>query len=202
MLMINSGYNASNIQSVITIIKNGGIIIFPTDTIYGIGCDPYNQNAVEQIYKLKRRDRNKLFPILAYSYKYISKIANVNNIEKKLIQKLFPGPITILLKIKDNKLKKSLKLKDKIAVRIPNNKCALTLLKECKLLVGTSANISGINLTTNIIKCKKNFPNYDYFISDNTRMIGVESTIIEIINKDIIIRRKGVIKKKDIEKII
>ena len=202
MLKIDTCCNELNIKSITTIVKNGGVIIFPTDTIYGIGCDPYNSKAVERIYKIKKRQKNKLLPILVYSYNEISKLAIINKAEDKIIRKFFPGQITLILNIKDNKIKKMLKLDNKIAIRIPNNKCILKLLKECKLLVGTSANISGENSFIDPIECKKKIQRYDVFIDGGKGTINKGSTIIEVVNNKIIVIRDGEITRHELEKII
>ena len=117
---------------------------------------------------------------------------------KKLLKKYWPGPLTLILKLTDQKLKKSLDLENKIAVRIPNSKCALKLLKKCKLLVGTSANISGNSSYTNPENCIKNIKNYDIFLNGGTITSKGESTIIEIENEEIKIIREGSLKIKDI----
>ena len=96
------------------------------------------------------------------------------------------------------KLKESLKLQNKIAVRIPDSKCTLKLLEKCKLLVGTSANISGNLSHTNPDECIKNIKNYDVFLNGGTITSKGESTIIEIENEEIKIIREGVLKIEDI----
>lgn len=193
--------NEDNINKAADVVKNGGIIVFPTDTVYGLGCDPYNKNAVEKIYEIKKRKKTKPLSILAFSKNEISKIAIINKIEEKIIKKFFPGKITLILKLKDKKLQRILNLRNDIAVRIPNHVYTLALLEKCKLLVGTSANISGSKLSINSKDNMKNI-NYDVFLDDEKTSNGRESTIIKIKNKRILIIRKGEIDKKDIEKII
>ena len=190
-----------NVNSIAILIKNGGIIIFPTGTIYGIGCSPWNSTAIKQIYQIKKRQKNKFFPVLAYYYKEIYKIASINKIEDK-VMRFFPGQITIILKIKNDKLKKILKLNNKIAIRIPNNRCILKLLKKCKLLIGTSANISGEDSFVDPLQCKKKIQKYDAFIDGGKEITNKASTIIEVINNKIRIIREGSITKHEIEKII
>ena len=111
----------NGINNAISTIKKGGIVVFPTDTVYGIGCDPYNQNAVKSIYKIKNRISSKLFPILGFSKKELSEIAFFDERANKIAEKYWPGEITLVLKLKDEKLKQSLNLEEKIAIRVPNN---------------------------------------------------------------------------------
>ena len=108
------------------------------------------------------------------------------------------GPLTLILELTDQKLKKSLNLQNKIAVRIPDSKCTLKLLEKCGLLVGTSANVSGNSSYTNPDECIKNIKNYDIFLNGGTITSKGESTIIEIENEKIKMIREGVLKIKDI----
>ncbi len=187
------------IKKVVKIFKNGGVIVFPTDTVYGIGCDPYNENAVKKIYEIKSRDKIKSLPVLAYSIDIVKQIVMIDKLTEKIVEKYWPGPLTLILKLKDQKLKKSLNLEEKIAIRIPNSECTLKLLKECNLLVGTSANVSGDSSFTDPQKCIENLKNYDAFVDGGTITSKGESTIIEIENEKIHVIREGALKKEDIK---
>ena len=186
------------IEKTSQIIKNGGIVIFPTDTVYGIGCNPYNINSIKKIYEIKSREKIKSLPVLAHSLDIVKEIASIDGFTEKIMKKYWPGPLTLILKLTDQKLKKSLNLENKIAVRIPDSKCTLKLLEKCGLLVGTSANISGNSSYTNPDECLKNINNYDVFLNGGTITSKGESTIIEIENDKIKIIREGVLKMKDI----
>lgn len=188
----------NGIKKSVEIIENGGIIVFPTDTVYGIGCNPYNENAVKKIYEIKSREKIKSLPVLAYSIDIVKQIVIIDEFTEKIIKKYWPGPLTLILKLKDQKLKKSLNLEDKIAVRIPNSECTLKLLNKCRLLVGTSANVSGESSFTNPQEGVKNVKNYDVFVDGGTITSKGESTIIEIENEEIRIIREGALKKEDI----
>jgi len=186
------------IEKTSQIIEKGGVAVFPTDTVYGIGCNPYNINSVKKIYEIKSRSEVKSLPILAYSLDIVKEITLIDKFTEKIIKKYWPGPLTLILTLTDQKLKKSLNLQNKIAVRIPNSKCTLKLLEECKLLVGTSANISGNLSYTNPDECIKNIKNYDVFLNGGTITSKGESTIIEIQNEEIKIIREGALKAEDI----
>ena len=190
--------NEKGIEKTWQVIKKGGIAIFPTDTVYGIGCNPYNINAVKKIYEIKSREKIKSLPVLAYSLDIVKEITCIDSFTEKIIKKYWPGPLTLILKLTDKKLKKSLKLDKKIAVRIPDSKCTLKLLEKSGLLVGTSANISGNSSYTNPNECIKNIKNYDIFLNGGTITSKGESTIIEIENEKIKMIREGALKIKDI----
>ena len=190
-----------DIQIASKAVNNGAIVVFPTDTVYGLGCDPYNHDAVVSIYEIKKRNKTKPFPIIGYSKKELEKIAEFNSLEEKIAEKFWPGPITLILKIKDKEIQKSLDLEGKIAVRVPNNQCVLALLKECKLLVGTSANISGTAAFNDPNECSRNLSGYDLLIDGGIISDQGESTIIEIENNDVKILRKGNISEEMIKEL-
>lgn len=188
------------INIAIATIQKGGIVVFPTDTVYGIGCDPYNQNAVKSIYQIKNRGISKLFPILGFSKKELSEIAIFDKRAIKIAEKYWPGEITLVLKLKDEKLRETLKLDKKIAVRVPNNECALSILKECKLMVGTSANISDSKSFKDPNECIRNISGYDLFVDGGIIPSKGESTVIEI-DKEIRVLRQGNVSEEDIMEI-
>lgn len=190
--------NSEGIGIAVKSIKNGGIVIFPTDTVYGIGCDPYNVDAVKSIYKIKGRDSSKSLPILGYSKIELSKIAVFDEKSDKIAEEFWPGAVTLVLKLRDEKIKESLKLDDKIAIRVPKNQCTLSLLNKCKLLVGTSANVSGNTPFTNPNECLKSGLDYDVFIDGGIISSSGESTVVEINNDELKILRHGVISKEEI----
>jgi len=198
LIIMKVNCNDEGIRKSVEIIENGGVIIFPTDTVYGIGCNPYDANAVKKIYEIKSREKIKSLPVLASSIEIVKQISIIDEFTEKIIKKYWPGPLTLILKLKDKNLKKSLNLEDKIAVRIPNSLCTLKLLNKCNLLVGTSANVSGDSSFTDPQECMKNVKNYDVFVDGGTITSKGESTIIEIENEKIHVIREGALKKEDI----
>ena len=193
--------NNVGIQKAAKIINKGGIVIFPTDTVYGIGCDPYNQKAVLSLYKIKKREKTKPLPVTGYSKKELEKIAEFNDKAEKIAEMFWPGPITLILKVKDENIKKSLGLGKKIAVRVPNNQCALSLLKECKLLVATSANISGTTSLTDPNDCKRDLNGYDLLIDGGILSDNGESTIVEIDENKLRVLRSGSVSEEELKKL-
>ena len=190
--------NKEGIEKASQIIDQGGIAVFPTDTVYGIGCNPYNKDSVRKIYEIKSRDTSKPFPVLVYSKEIAEKIAFFDEFTKKIVEKFWPGTLTIILKLTDENLKRSLNVTDKIAIRVPDHKCTLELLKKCNFLVGTSANISGHSSFTNPDECFNNIQKYDIFVDGGIITSLGESTIIEIENEEIKIIRKGSISHEEI----
>ena len=190
----------SGIEKVSSIISEGGVVIFPTDTVYGIGCNPYNKSSVEKIYQIKKRSKEKPLPILGYSLSTINEIVEFDEESKKIAGAFWPGPVTLILKLKDEKLKEILRV-DKIAVRVPDNQCLLDILKNCKFLIGTSANYSGENSFTNSKECLEKLKEYDIFVDGGNISSKGESTILEISRGKLVIHREGALKKEEITRV-
>ena len=190
--------NEEGILKASEIIKNGGIVVFPTDTVYGIGCNPYLKESVDKIYKIKNRDRSKPLPLLVYSIEIAEKIVLFDEKTKKIIERFWPGALTVLLKIADENLKKSLAIEDKIAIRIPNSECTLKLLEKIDVIVGTSANISGEKSFTNPEDLSTELEGVEIFVDGGMVESKGESTIIEVTNNEIRILREGAISKEEI----
>ncbi len=181
-------------------IKNGGIIVYPTDTIYGLGADPYNKDAIEKVFSIKERDKTKPLPLLCSSLKHINRIVDLNLDAKRLAERFWPGALTIIAKLKDRWLVDIFDI-EKGAVRIPNNKCALKLIDVCNgILIGTSANISGYKSIKDVRELDiKLLKRVDIVIDDGITL-GIESTIIDVIDKKII--REGYLKKEHLEEVL
>ena len=192
--------DSAGIALAVQSIKDGGVVIFPTDTVYGIGCNPYDKNAIDRIFKIKKRDKTKQLPILGYSKQILKQIVEFDEIANKITDKFWPGRLTLVLPLKDAKLQMLSGSTKTIAVRVPNNKCALTLLKECKLIIGTSANISGKKSLVDPSYLKDKVLDCDVFLNDGPIQSSGSSTIIEIKNKNIKILRNGDIHEADLVK--
>ena len=190
--------NQDGIKDAYDSIKKGGVIVFPTDTVYGIGCDPYNSHAVSKIYTVKGRQKIKQLPVLAYSKKDVDSIAFFDEISEKIADKFWPGPVTLLLQVKDKKIAKSLGLEGKIAVRVPNHPCTLSLLEKCRLLVGTSANFSGQPSFNDSSDIAEKFSGFDILLDGGKISNSGESTIVEVVGKELKIVREGKIKLENL----
>lgn len=122
--------NEREIAKIVEILRNGGIIIYPTDTVYAIGCDALNVRAVEEVCKLKgiNPDKSQL-SIICYDLSNISEYAKVDNDTFKLMKRNLPGPFTFILKCTSN-LPKLYKNKKTVGIRVPNNNIARALVNE------------------------------------------------------------------------
>jgi len=118
------------INKAVEVLKKGGVIIYPTDTVYGLGCDIFNREAVERIYMIKNEAGTKLFSFLCPDLKDISKYAKVSDFAYKTMKKLMPGPFTCVLPASREVPKKLWTKRKSVGIRVPDNEIARTLSKE------------------------------------------------------------------------
>ena len=186
-------------------LAQGKLVIFPTETVYGIGADATNAKAVDSIFTAKGRANDNPIIVHLGSKEDIEKYAHIrNNIEKKLIDAFMPGPFTIILKKRDNIPNNVSANLDTIGIRIPSNSIANTILKTSGIPVAApSANISGKPSGTNIEDIKEEFQDkVAYIIDGGNTDIGLESTVVKVNDNIPTILRPGFITKDDILEVI
>ena len=184
-------------------IKDGKLVIFPTETVYGIGADGLNDKAVENIFIAKGRASDNPLILHVSSVDMINKIAYIESkLEKKIIEAFFPGPLTIVLKKKDIVPGIVCANLDTVAVRMPENRIAHDLIELADTpIAAPSANVSGRPSGTNIDDIYDELGDkVDYIINGGDTNIGLESTVIRIINDEINILRPGKITYDDLSK--
>ncbi len=185
-------------------IKNGNLVIFPTETVYGIGANALNDEACKNIFKAKGRAGDNPLIVHVNNLEMIKQIVEEpNDIEKNLINAFCPGPFTIILKAKDIIPKSVTAGLDTVGIRMPSNKVANKLIEYAGVpIAAPSANISGRPSGTNIEDIKNEFDGKVTVIIDSGMVdIGLESTVVRVINNKVRILRPGKITKEDIEKL-
>jgi tRNA threonylcarbamoyl adenosine modification protein (Sua5/YciO/YrdC/YwlC family) len=131
------------IWKVVEILKKGGVVIYPTDTNYGIGCDIMNKKAIERIYQIKQRDKSKPFSFICSGLKNISDYAKVSNYAYKTMKRLLPGPYTFILEGSKLVPKIMLTKRKTAGIRVPNNSICIALVNELQNpIINTSASMS------------------------------------------------------------
>lgn len=183
-------------------INENKVIIFPTETVYGIGAKATSKQAIEQVYIIKQRPKNKPVNIMVSSRRQIKKYAYIQNkLEKEIIKKFMPGPITIILEKKSIIPDIVTSGNSKIGIRNPDNRIAQKILKKCKTsIIASSANISGEESEQSVEKLKEIFEGkVDIIIKGKTQKEGKASTIVEVVDNKIVIHRQGKITKEEIE---
>jgi L-threonylcarbamoyladenylate synthase len=177
------------------------ILIFPTDTVYGMGVGIYDKEGQEEIYQIKERPANKRLSVLCANFSDIEKIALVTEDAKKLIDEYMPGALTIILNSKDEIV--SNYIYDTIAVRIPNHPIALRVLTENGPMATTSVNISGSEAMNDYVEIYKKFNDKVFYIYPNAEEISnISSTIIDLTTTPYQLIREGSIKFNEVMKFL
>lgn len=152
----------------------GKIFIYPTDTIYGLGCNAMNENAVQKIREIKNRDKNKPLSIIAPSIEWIKE----NFITDMILEKYLPGPYTLILKKKVMNFLSHISNSDSLGVRIPNSEFTKRIQGIGVPFITTSVNISGEPFANKISNIKPEILNKVDFIIDNGILSGKPSTLV------------------------
>lgn len=203
-LDLTNNIDYKNLKIPSEIIKNGGIVVFPTETVYGIGANALNENAVKKLYDIRKRPLNKPISLLVNSIDMIEQVAkDITELEYALIKEFLPGPLTIILKKKDIVPNIVTANSDTVGIRMPANECAIKLIEYAGVPIATpSANISGKPSGTDLKDIMKDFEGkVDYFIDGGPSKIGLASTIVQIIDGVPIILRQGSISEEQINEV-
>jgi len=118
------------IKKAADLLRDGGVIVYPTDTIYGIGCDVFNKKAIERIYIIKQKDRREPLSFIGPDLKDVSKFAKVDNRDYKIMRRVFPGPYNLGLEGTRMVTKLMLTKRKTVGIRVPENNICLALLRE------------------------------------------------------------------------
>ena len=202
---IKNNLNYDKLKEPAQIIKKGGVVIFPTETVYGIGTNGLDKNEIKKLYEVKQRPLNKPISLLVNNIEMVEKIAkNITEVEYKLMERFFPGPLTIILE-KRNIVPDILTSNiNTVGIRMPSGEIAKKLIEFAGVPIATSSsNISGKPSGTNITDIKKDFKGkVDCFIDNGESELGIPSTVIRIIDNIPYILRQGVISEEEIRKVI
>lgn len=202
-LDLRKQYNKKDLYEAAECIKNGRLVLFPTETVYGIGADGLNENAVKSIFVAKNRAQDNPLILHVSSIDMVNTIAkDITPIEKKLMSDFFPGPLTIILKRKNNVPNVVTANLDTVGVRMPENIIARDLIELSNTpIAAPSANVSGRPSGTNVQDIFNELNNkVDYILDGGETKIGLESTVIRVINNKIHILRPGKITYEDLSK--
>ena len=187
------------------VLLSGGTVIFPTDTVFGLGAHALKKDAIEKIYEIKGRDRNKPINILISDIDKLDYIIEpMTKTEEKLANYWWPGPLTLVLNLKESKknLYNFVKNDGTIGVRIPNNEKTRELIRKAGgIIATTSVNFSGEEPATSISDIDKKIINaVDYVVDFNEFSIKKPSTVVKIKGGKIEILREGALIMEDLER--
>lgn len=192
-----------SIYQAVRIIQNNGLVAFPTDTVYGVGCLANSSKAIKQLFTAKIREREKSIPVLLGDMEQLSQIAEViDPIVQRLAEAFWPGPLTLVVPKKQH-LPMELSSSLTIGVRIPDHPIALELIQRCGPLATSSANLSGQPdaLTAENVLFQLD-GRIDAVVDGGAVLGGVPSTVVDCSGTEIRILREGPIHKTDIYKVV
>ena len=169
------------ISKVVQILKSGGVVAYPTDTIYGIGCDIFNKRAMEKIYRIKGRDKKKPMSFVCSDLSHISQFAKVSNYAYRIMKRLLPGPYTFVLEA-SSAVPRIVSTKRKtVGIRIPDSEIALSIVRDLgNPIISTSANMSGENIISDPFQIEDLFGSQLDAVIDGGNLSGDPSTVIDL----------------------
>jgi L-threonylcarbamoyladenylate synthase len=195
-------FSQQEIEKGVKILQEGGVIAFPTDTVYGLGADAFNSTAVEKIYEIKNRPKHRTLPLLIADVNQLAITAGqISKIALFLTRRFWPGGLTLIL-LRTDSLPDYLASGPTIAVRIPNHPICLSLIQRLgNPLIGTSANISGQPppLTAQEVGHQLG-GKIDFTIDGGKCPGGKESTVVDVTREPPIILRQGIIPSEEIDR--
>ncbi len=197
-------FSKDTIQLASRSLQNGGVIVMPTDTVYGLAALAEDESAVKKIFKIKNRPKTMPLIIFVRSLEEAKKIAEFNELDIILAKNFWPGPLTLILNKKKKKIYNGDKRLSKIGIRIPRNKAMLSLLNNIKKpLATTSANLHK-EKNERSIKYLKILLSKDLktAIFSNEKMTFKESTLVATYANEVKILRHGQLNKSQIRKVI
>lgn len=180
------------ITRVVECLKQGGVIAYPTDTTYGIGCDIFNRKGVRQIFQMKQRDARKPFSFICTDLSDVATYAQVSNFAFKTMKRQLPGPYTFVLEATRIVPDLLITRQKTVGVRIPDNPIAMAIVRELgHPLVTTSANLSGEEPNHDPQAIEENFGRMLDMVVDGGILLGEPSTVISLIDDRVEVLRQG-----------
>lgn len=180
------------IAQVARCLRDGGIIAYPTDTTYGIGCSIFNKKGIERIYMMKGRDRRKPFSFICSSLSEVSQYARVSNVGFKLLKRFLPGPYTFVLEATRDVPDLLLTRQKTVGIRIPDNRICLDLVQALgNPVITTSANLSGEEPVGDPHLIEETFGTQLDFVIDGEILMTDVSSVVSLVNDVPEVLREG-----------
>ena len=171
------------IAKAVDILKTGGVIAYPTDTIYGFGCDILNKKAIQRIYQIKKRDRSKPFSFICSDLKNISEYAQVTDYAYKTMKRLLPGPYTFILPGTKLVPKIMLTKRKTVGIRVPNNNICLAIVEALgHPIISTSIGCSGREVLSDPQQIEETFGSQIELTIDGGILPNLPSSIISLLD--------------------
>lgn len=194
--------DASQIEEIVSYIQAGKVVAFPTETVYGLGVQFLNEEALEKLMEAKNRDYSKAITLMVADKKEIDDYAYVNDDARKIIDAFMPGMLTLVFQKRESVDDVMTNGKKTIGIRIPDHSLVLQLLQQAGPMLVTSANLSNHPNTTTTKEVLEQLDGRIDLVVDGKTTDAVASTVIDVSGKEIKILREGKITKDQIEEVI
>jgi len=202
--MVDANNVEKKIKEAANILKAGGLVIYPTETVYGLAADASNRSAVLKVFSAKQRPTNKPLSVAVKDLDQAEKLVYINNYARKLAEIFLPGPLTLILKKKAILPKELTAGSESLGIRIPDHPIALKLIELSGPITATSANISEQPPPITAEEAKKQLGDrVDFVLDGGECKIKQPSTVVDLsIEGEFKILREGAIPKQGIEEVL
>jgi len=183
------------VEDAVCVLEAGGVIVYPTETVYGLGAGIFSEKGIKRIYEIKGRSFAKPVSIAVSSFRMIEEVAYLDESTREIIEKILPGPVTVLLKKREVVPARLGAGSDLIGIRFPDHKKALVIIKSVGPITSTSANISGEKDPLSVDEVEVEA---DLVVDGGKCKYGVSSTIVDLCKMRILRRGAGYMKVLEI----
>ncbi|MDG6909615.1 MAG: threonylcarbamoyl-AMP synthase [Nitrososphaerota archaeon] len=191
MVAVIQPIGSGSIAEAARVVRSGGLLVYPTDTVYGLGCDPFNEDAVGRLFRAKGRG-SKAVPVLCGSEAKASELVSLNKVALELARAHWPGPLTIVAPLKAKVPTGLAQGTGRLGVRVPGLARCVELIDACGgWLVGTSANVSGSPSSKTAKEAFDQLGESVDLILDGGDLLGTESTVVQVEGETVTILRTG-----------
>jgi tRNA threonylcarbamoyl adenosine modification protein (Sua5/YciO/YrdC/YwlC family) len=188
----NQNPQARLIKKAVDILRDGGVIIYPTDTVYGLGCDLYNKKGIEKIYEIKKRNKKQPFSFVCADLKDISRYARVSDYAYKTMKRLLPGPYTFILEASRLVPKIILPKRQTTGIRVPDNRICLALVRELgQPIISTSVKAENGDILGDPYNIKEKFGHFVDLVIDGGTLAPEQSSVVSLVDDIIEVIRVG-----------
>jgi L-threonylcarbamoyladenylate synthase len=206
-MKIISEKSESIVEQAVKILKNGGIIAYPTDTVYGLGVDATNDEAVEKLYLIKKRDKDRPTHVVVSDIDMAKDYVSIDEAGQKIASHFLPGPLTIVLKNKGSVSKKIIGESNTLGIRVPKSDLILSVVKKLgRPITTTSANKAGDRAPYSVKEIKESFgeniEKIDLIIDAGQLENTLPSTLVDLSHKEVKVLREGPVSKEEILKVL
>jgi tRNA threonylcarbamoyl adenosine modification protein (Sua5/YciO/YrdC/YwlC family) len=169
------------INKAVSVLREGGIIIYPTDTVYGLGCDIFNKEALERLFQIKSNGKEKLFSFVCADLKDIAKYAKVNDYAYRMMKHLLPGAYTFILPAAKEVPKKLWSKRKTVGIRVPDHEVSLSIARELgNPIISTSVTDKGGDIIYDPLEIQEMFKNQVDLMLSSGILKGKPSSVVDL----------------------